>query len=268
VIKALVAMAAICFALVAPAAAGDAMFQGKAIVTGKGPVNRVPGLRQAFEDVLVKASGDAGLIGDKRVAALAERVDDYVAGFSYRDLYEGRQIHDEQGSYDRPHEITVDFKPERITEALNSLGLELWPEPRPHIVVFLAVGKEKLAFVLASVRVDIPDMGFSLAAAAKRIGLDVILPDRASLEEDGIDVRGLATKGLPQLVEPARKAGGDTPLNGLLMWSDKDLGWVSKWAVERDGKPVVWGVRGVGFDEAFRVGVRGAAKVLSGNGRP
>lgn len=263
----IVALACLVF-LGPPAFAANEMFQGKAIVTGKGPVNRVAGLRQSFEDVLVKASGDAALVGDPRVAALADHVDDYVAGFAYRDLNEGRQIHDEQGSYDRPHEITVDFKPARIEEALASLGLKLWPGPRPRIVVFLAVGKASHAFVLASDHEEIPDMGFSLAAAAKRVGLDVALPDGATLAAAGLDVPGLSKTGLDQLAGTARKAGGDTPLAGVLVWSDKDFGWVAYWAVLRNGKAVTWTVRGVGFDEAFRVGMRGAAKVLSGNGQP
>ncbi|TIW55589.1 MAG: DUF2066 domain-containing protein, partial [Mesorhizobium sp.] len=34
------------------------------------------------------------------------------------------------------------------------------------------------------------------------------------------------------------------------------------------GKTYRWQVRGVSFDEAFRVAMRGAAQVLSGNGQP
>ncbi len=35
-----------------------------------------------------------------------------------------------------------------------------------------------------------------------------------------------------------------------------------------EGKSYDWQVRGVSFDEAFRVAMRGAAQVLSGNGQP
>ncbi|TIT43144.1 MAG: DUF2066 domain-containing protein, partial [Mesorhizobium sp.] len=35
-----------------------------------------------------------------------------------------------------------------------------------------------------------------------------------------------------------------------------------------DGKTYSWQVRGVSFDEAFRVAMRGAAQILSGNGQP
>ena len=35
-----------------------------------------------------------------------------------------------------------------------------------------------------------------------------------------------------------------------------------------DGKTYRWQVRGVSFDEAFRVAMGGAAQILSGNGQP
>ena len=49
---------------------------------------------------------------------------------------------------------------------------------------------------------------------------------------------------------------------------DADLGWVADWRLMHEGKNYAWQVRSVSFDEAFRVAMRGAAQVLSGNGQP
>jgi hypothetical protein len=57
-------------------------------------------------------------------------------------------------------------------------------------------------------------------------------------------------------------------LVGDLRWSDAALGWVATWNVEVNGRRYRWSVNGVNYDEAFRNAVRGAARVLSGNGDP
>jgi hypothetical protein len=57
-------------------------------------------------------------------------------------------------------------------------------------------------------------------------------------------------------------------LVGQLTWDDEELGWVTEWRLEAEGRSHRWQMRGVTFDEAFRRGIGGAAQVLSGNGDP
>src|SRR5688572_5855480 len=84
-------------------------YQGRATVTGTREETRAAGFAAAFEEVLAKVSGDARLIGDSRVAVLAGKAAAYVASYTYRDRMEGIPAHDDQGSYDRPHDLTVTF---------------------------------------------------------------------------------------------------------------------------------------------------------------
>ncbi len=62
--------------------------------------------------------------------------------------------------------------------------------------------------------------------------------------------------------------GDDRPLVGMLDWSDADRGWVATWRLSELGQERVLTIRDVNFDEAFRVALRGAAQILSGNGSP
>ena len=66
----------------------------------------------------------------------------------------------------------------------------------------------------------------------------------------------------------AKSAGGDQALVGRLLWSDQARGWLAEWRLASEGKLYRWQVRGVSFDDAFRNGMRGAAQILSGYGRP
>ena len=63
-------------------------------------------------------------------------------------------------------------------------------------------------------------------------------------------------------------APGFQALAGSIVWSDKELGWIADWRLAANGATYRWQVRGVNFDEAFRVAIRGAAQILSGNGQP
>ncbi|MEK1890635.1 MAG: DUF2066 domain-containing protein [Phyllobacterium sp.] len=247
-------------------AASPDLYRTTIVVSGQGEANRAIGLAQAFEDVLVKVSGDQRLMRDAKVLALKPQAAEFVATYRYRDRMSGVPIHDEQGSYDRTHDLTVDFEPAKIDALLRSLGRTAWREPRPRIVVFLNVIGRKDRFALASDGLRDPDMRNSLTASAGRVGLTMALPTMAELAE--LNLSAEPSAGISGLDRATQKAGGDVVLAGSLQWSDKALGWISDWRMAYRGKPYGWQIRGVGFDDAFRSGTRGAAQVLSGNGTP
>ena len=82
----------------------DDVYTTRAVVTGKDERNRPLGFKLCFEDVLVKASGDASIVSDSRFETLAAGAGQYVSTFSYRDRLEEKPAHDEQGCvYRKPH---------------------------------------------------------------------------------------------------------------------------------------------------------------------
>lgn len=214
----------------------------------------------------MRVSGDQRLLVRPELAALRDRAGDLVASFDYRDRLEGIPIHDEQGSNDRPHDLTCRFDRSKFDAALASLGSKPWLAERPAVVAFLQVERGGRRFMLAADGVDDPHIAESFAAAAGPMAMRLVLPPKAVL--DPIRFDALAEGDLPILGDAAKSAGGDVALAGRLAWSDADLGWVADWRIAFEGKAYEWQVRGVSFDEAFRVAMRGAAQVLSGNGQP
>ena len=73
-----------------------------------------------------KLSGAA----DKMLAAAG----DYVASFTYRDRLEGIPIHDEQGTYDRPHDLTVNVDPAKIDAALGYPRIEIADDGKTEVL--------------------------------------------------------------------------------------------------------------------------------------
>ncbi len=246
----------------------DNIYTTRAVVTGTDERDRPRGFRLCFEDVLVKVSGDASILSDRRFTALAAEAGQYVSTFSYRDLFEGKPVHDEQGTYDRPHFLTCQFDPQKIDGILNMLGRKPWLGYRPRLVMILIVHGRTKSGLLSRDGVFDPAMREALANAAQRYGLTVNLPSAAILEDNQIDLDTAESTPPNQLLRLAELSDSDLPLVGDLRWSDAALGWAATWSVAVNGQRHRWSVSGVNYDEAFRNAVRGAARMLSGNGEP
>jgi uncharacterized protein len=252
------------------AAAGnvDDLYQARTIVTGQGEESRRRGFADCLEQVLVKVSGDPRLLDDPEITAMADEAGTFVADFHYRDRMAGIPVHDEQGTRDRPYDLTVSFDPTRIDTALRSLGHEAWGAPRPRVVVLVAVRLGTTTYLLASDGERGRDQREALADAAARFGIPMALPDQAALAKAGLSYESLPTIDLPRLDAAARTIGGDLALGGSMLWSEAALGWIADWRLGAQGKSYRWQIRGVSFDDAFRNAMAGAAQILSGHGQP
>ncbi|MCW5694571.1 MAG: DUF2066 domain-containing protein [Pseudolabrys sp.] len=247
-------------------------YVAQAVVTGKDERNRPLGFKLCFEDVLVRASGDVTILDSKRVPALAARAADFIDSFSYFDRLSGRAIHDEQGTYDRPHFLTCHFNPAKIDNVLASLGRRIWKGKRPTLAMIVTVRGRNRDGVLAKDGEFDPDMRESLGNAVRRYGLNVVLPAAEPLRANGITAQAgpklVRDKANASAEALAKVAGGDQPLIGDLAWSDKAHGWIATWRISARGRQFVWSASGINYDEAFRVALRGAMRALSGNGAP
>jgi hypothetical protein len=240
------------------------LYTSKAITTGTGEENRKLGFRDCLDRVLVRVSGDPRLPTRPEVEAFRARGGDFVQSFSYVDRLAGRPIHDEQGTYDRPHDLTCHYAPKVLDKLLENLGSRPWLGERPVLAVFLDVNRN--GNQLRVVADDMRDMAMrdSFALASEQLAIKVAFPMRALASRlPAVDLRSPDRLG-----GAARAAGGSMALSGAIVWSEADLGWVATWHLAHDGRIYDWTIRGVNFDEAFRVALRGSMQILSGNGAP
>ncbi|RUX32654.1 DUF2066 domain-containing protein [Mesorhizobium sp. M7A.F.Ca.US.011.01.1.1] len=259
----------ICLA-VHPVMAGtlEDLYSSQTIVNGKYEKNRQSGFKRCLDAVLVRVSGDQRLPAKPEMTVLHDKAGSFVAGFRYRDRMEGIPNHDDQGTYDRPHNLYCQYKPEVIDPVLASLGSRPWLTARPRLAVFLATERGTMHYALDADGDRGMPMRESFGNAAVPLAMQVAFPTAAQLAQAGLDDRALRNAQMTKLDTLAKKAGADQALSGSLIWSDKELGWIADWRLAMAGKTYIWQVRGVGFDEAFRVAIRGAAQILSGNGQP
>jgi len=250
------------------AAAGADLYRAKVTVTGQGEANRIIGFAACLEDVLIKVSGAQKLSGDRRLAAYKSKAGDLITAFSYRDQFSGKPIRDEQGTRDRPYDLTVEFDEGKIDEILGALGLKPWLSHRPRLAVFVEMEQGPKSYLVTSDGTRSDLQRDSLLAAADRRGMDIVLPTTAALAKSNITGAELRRAPFAALAPVAAAQGGEVVLVGRLVWNDRELGWAAQWQMDWRGRTHRWQTRGVTFDEAFRRGIGGAAQILSGNGDP
>lgn len=244
----------------------DPMYQADAIVTGTDMRQRPWGFAQTLHEVLVKVSGDPRLRNDPRTDELAAHADRLVACFDYLDLMAATPLHDDQGTADRPHRLTVYFDPAKIDAALAELGDQPWRGKRPVIVpVLLVRGRKPPAYVLSA---EIPageEQRGSFVNAAGEFGIAIRMPTEAELAGWGATVDRFP---FPEETPPASTVPGETVVVGTLDWSETLPGWIGSWRTRWRGAEHSWGIKGVNYDAAFRDIVRGVVLLASGRGAP
>lgn len=258
-------------ALGAGTAAADPLarlYQGRTIVTGRRPETTIPGLARCLSQVLVRVSGDQRLAKHPALAKLQAEPEAAVKRYEYRDLYAGRPLRDEQGTRDRPYEMTVEYVPSRIDQMLVQMGSRPWLAERPRLVIFLAVHHIGSTFVLTSMADQGDLMRESFQDAAWNSAMEVVIPSPATIAEASLTVENLPEMPLGTLLPLVDRKVGQIPLAGTLTWSKELLAWRAAWRLSAGGADHRWQVAGVNFDAAFRNGVGGAAQILSGNGNP
>jgi hypothetical protein len=205
------------------------------------------------------------LAHDVRVDKLTADADKLVAFFSYRDQMEGIHHHDDQGTYDRPFDLTVQFDWLSINAALARLGEQPWLGERPTIVpVLLVRGHERpfdQTYMLSDEEPAAEGQRDSLSYCAQKYGLGLRLPSAADLAAWNIRPTEVSK---PVLSLGTRKF----IVVGTLDFRLSTYGWVGTWKATWRGVDYSWGISGVSFDKAFDNLVAGIARIASGHGRP
>ncbi|MGE3225892.1 MAG: DUF2066 domain-containing protein [Parvibaculaceae bacterium] len=228
----------------------------------------MPAAPECLLDVLAKVSGDARLLADPQARKIAASATGLATEYSYRDRLAGRQVHDEQGTRDRPYVLTITFDPPKVDAALATLGRKPWTTARPNLAFFLAIDNGSNRYVLSGDGTRGIDQREALAAASWQTGMQVTLPSEADLAREGLTADALAAAQPSGLDLLTKGMGADLALLGSLVWNRGAPGWAAEWKLF-DGQAVhSWTAEDVSFDDAFRNALRGSALILSGNGEP
>ena len=238
----------------------DVLYRSRLIVTGDREETRIPVIPQGFEQVAQKLTGDPDIAQNPAFAALATGSRAMVWSYTYHDRMFGIPIHDEQGTRDRPFDLTFQFDKKRLDDAMAALGERPWLGARPKLALVLEVTDMARSYVLAADGVHGSDLRASFEDAADLFAMPIIFGSEADLSAiapDKIDAIPLET-----LTALKSSLGADAILVGHLDWETNEPGWHATWRLPLSAQTASWEIAGVNFDAAFRNAIGGAAKRL------
>jgi hypothetical protein len=237
------------------------LYMAVPITTGSDTRFRADGFAKALREVMVKLTGEPRLFNDARIKLMSVHAENLVASFSYVDKMVAYFHHDDQGTYDRPHDLTVHFDTGKVDATLAEMGENKWTDDRPVVVPLIAVRGPANAYLLTSGIPQGAAMRGSLTRAGIIFGLKVRIPRSLDLAGWGLAL----DRAMPAIASTSTEAR----VYGTLEFKDTaPIGWTTVWRMRWDGSDYAWGVKGVSFDAAFDSLVGGVARVASGHGAP
>jgi hypothetical protein len=207
------------FSSAATQAAGS-LYAVEVPVADGSPDARKAAIREAFELVLVKASGHRELKGRAGMTELLENAGNHVQQFRYRT----RPAEDGAGEQ---RWLWVAFEKGTVRKALRKLGLSVWEQGRPEVLVWLAreqkgrrglVDPERDAGVLRALR-----------DAASRRGLPLLFPLMDLQDQSALRVSDVWTADRQALEHVSSRYAAQAVLAGRLR--EKGNRWFGKWTL-------------------------------------
>ncbi|RWE44519.1 MAG: DUF2066 domain-containing protein [Mesorhizobium sp.] len=258
--KALVALLAWLAFPVLAHADDDVLYRSSVIVTGDREETRIPAIPQGFELAAQKLTGNPDIAQNPAFASLAVGSRAMVWSYTYHDRMFGIPIHDEQGTRDRPFDLTFQFDRKRMNDAIAAMGEKPWLGARPKLAVVVEVTDMARSYLLAADGAHGSDLRASFEDASVRFAMPIVFAretDLSAIAPEKIDpISQEALAGLKS------KLGADAILVGHLDWETSEPGWHAIWRLPLSAHNPSWEIAGVNFDAAFRNAVGGAAKRL------
>lgn len=116
-------------------ASASGLYGAEVTVNNQSAGARSGALARGLLQVLTRITGDRGISGRPGVGDELRRAGEYVAKYDYRQ--------DEgvgpTGAPSFGTTLVVQFDPDKVAEMISTLGLPLWPQPRPKPVLWLAI---------------------------------------------------------------------------------------------------------------------------------
>lgn len=234
-------------------AGAQGMYAAEVPVNGQGEGERHAAITRALAQVLAKLSGDRNAAGRPGVGQELRRARDFVEGYDYRQD-EGVSA---SGAPSFRTTLVVRFDADEVDELAATLGLPLWPQPRPRPVLWLAIddGSGPRLVGLNKSNAARP----ALDRAVQR-GYRLGLPSGNAAEQA---VVGAIWRG--DSVAVARASQRYSPPMQLIgkLYRNRSNGWIADWVFVDNGKVLsTWTSTDNDARRAMSAGADGAADAL------
>ena len=229
-------------------------YEAEVPVNNQGEAERNSGFARALVQVLGKLTGDRNAATRPGVGQELRRAKDFVEGYDYRQD-EGRSA---TGAPTFSTTLIVRFEEEEVDAIAATLGLPVWPQPRPKPVLWLAIDDGRGPRLVA-----LPQNNAAKPVTNRAIerGYRLGLPSGSAAEQAAV---GAIWRGDTAAI--ARLSARYSPPMQLIgkLYRAKAGGWTADWTFVDNGKVLsTWSQNNPDARRAMAAGADGAADALS-----
>lgn len=235
-------------------AGAQGVYAAEISVNGQGEAQRNAAFARGLAQVLAKLSGDRAVAGRPGIGQELRRAKDYVASYDYRQD-EGVSA---SGAPSFNTTLVIRFDADQVDELASTLGLPIWPQPRPKPVLWLAIDDGSGPRLVGLGK---SDAARSTLNRALERGYKLGLPAGNAAEQA---VVGAIWRGDSAAVARAsQRYSPPMQLIGKLYRDKKSGGWTADWIFIDKGKVLsTWSSSDRDARRAMAAGADGAADAL------
>jgi hypothetical protein len=230
------------------------LYEAEVPVNGQGADERARGFARALAEVLGKVSGDRGAASKPGVGMELRRAGDFVESYDYRQD-EGRSA---SGAPTFRTTLVVRFDPAEVDAIAATLGLPVWPEPRPKPVLWLAIDDGRGPRLVA---LGQSDAARAVLDRARERGYRLGLPSGSAAEQAGVGA--IWREDVGAIARLSKRYSPPMQLIGKL-YRARGGGWIADWTFVDQGEVLAtWTNSHADARRAMASGADGAADALS-----
>lgn len=202
------------------------LYSAELTVNGQGPGERNGAYARGLLQVLQRISGDRGINSRPGVGDELRRASEYVDKYDYRQD-EGVSA---SGAPSFKTTLVVQYDADKVNEAIATLGLQQWPQPRPKPVLWLAINDGRGARLVG---VGQNDAARAVLDRAKQRGYALGLPAGNAAEQALVGAIWRGDTGA--IARASSKYSPPMQLIGKLYRAAKG-GWTAEWIFQDNGR--------------------------------
>jgi len=243
------------WAVAATAAPVRHLFQAQVPVTDHSAEQRSGGIRAAFEEVLVRLTGQSDVTQLPAAQDLLKQPGRFLQQYRYR-----RHAPADTTKDATPLWLWVRFDGRALEQAVRRAGLPLWGRERPRTLIWLAVEDNGRRYLVSSD--DDNDVRARIEQDARRRGVPVLFPLMDLEDQRKVQFADVWGGFLDVVVDASKRYNTPNVLVGRLQHTASGS-WNARWSMELDNQEHNWQVTDSSLDKLLAAGVNGAAERLA-----